>query len=38
MKRAGRIAAARPILERLRDNGMYLSNATLDRTLRLVGE
>lgn len=37
-KRAGRIAAARPILEQLRDGGMYLSNATLDRTLRLVGE
>ncbi|MEO5334061.1 MAG: DUF3368 domain-containing protein [Magnetococcus sp. YQC-5] len=37
-KREGRIAAARPVLERLRDGGMYLSDATLDRALRLVQE
>lgn len=37
-KRTGRIAIARPLLERLRDSGMYLSDATLDRMLRLVGE
>ena len=37
-KQAGRIAAARPILEQLRDRGMYLSEAVLNRALRWVGE
>lgn len=37
-KQAGRIAAARPILEQLRDSGMYLSDATLNRSLARVGE
>ncbi|NCA91502.1 MAG: DUF3368 domain-containing protein, partial [Gammaproteobacteria bacterium] len=30
--------AARPVLERLRDSGMYLSDAVLQRALRRVGE
>ena len=37
-KLAGRLAAARPVLERLRDAGMYLSNAVLQRALSRVGE
>lgn len=37
-RRAGRLDAARPVLERLRDGGMYLSDAVLQRALRLVGE
>jgi predicted nucleic acid-binding protein len=37
-KQAGRIAAARPVLERLRDSGMYLSDAVLNRALSRVGE
>jgi predicted nucleic acid-binding protein len=37
-KQAGRIAAARPVLEQLRNKGMYLSDAVLNRALRRVGE
>jgi predicted nucleic acid-binding protein len=37
-KWAGRLPVARPVLERLRDNGMYLSDAVLQRALRFVGE
>ena len=37
-KQDGRIEAARPVLERLRENGMYLSDAILNRSLRWVGE
>lgn len=37
-KQEGRIAAARPLLEQLRSNGMYLSDAVLNRVLRQVGE
>jgi predicted nucleic acid-binding protein len=37
-KKRGRIAAARPILERMRESGMYLSDGTLDQALSLVGE
>ena len=37
-KQAGRLTAARPVLERLRDSGMYLSDAVLQRALRRVGE
>jgi len=37
-KQAGRILAARPVLEQLRDRGMYLSDAVLQRALRLVDE
>ena len=37
-KKAGRFPAARPVLERLRDSGMYLSDAVLQRALRFVGE
>jgi predicted nucleic acid-binding protein len=37
-KQAGRLTAARPVLERLRDSGMYLSDAVLNRALRLVAE
>jgi predicted nucleic acid-binding protein len=37
-KQAGRLAAARPVLERLRDGGMYLSDAVMRRALRRVGE
>jgi predicted nucleic acid-binding protein len=37
-KKRGRIDAARPLLDRLRDEGMYLSDAVLNRALALVGE
>ena len=37
-KQSGLIQAARPILEQLRDHGMYLSDAVLNRSLRWVGE
>jgi predicted nucleic acid-binding protein len=37
-KQAGRITRARPILEHLRDHGMYLSDVVLDKALRWVGE
>lgn len=37
-KKRGTIPAARPVLEKLRDNGMYLSNAVLEKALTLVGE
>ncbi|TVR66281.1 MAG: DUF3368 domain-containing protein, partial [Candidatus Competibacteraceae bacterium] len=37
-KQAGRIATARPILERLRDHGMYLSDVVVEKALRWVGE
>lgn len=36
-KQAGRLVAARPVLERLRDSGMYLSDLVLQRALRRVG-
>lgn len=37
-KRAGRVPAARPIVDRLRDAGMYLSDRILNPALALVGE
>jgi len=37
-KRHGKISAARPLLERMREQGMYLSDAVLDRALALIGE
>lgn len=37
-KERGRIEQARPVLERLRRSGMYLSDPVLDRALRKVGE
>ncbi|NBC46666.1 MAG: DUF3368 domain-containing protein [Gammaproteobacteria bacterium] len=37
-KQAGRLSAARSVLERLRDSGMYLSDEVLQRALSLVGE
>ena len=37
-KQAGRIRADRPVLEQLRDGGMYLSEAVLSRALRWVAE
>ena len=37
-KQRGVIPAARPILDRLREGGMYLSPAVMDRALLLVGE
>lgn len=37
-KKRGLIAQARPVLERLREAGMYLSEAVLARALALVGE
>jgi predicted nucleic acid-binding protein len=37
-KRAGHIPAARPLVERLREVGMYLSDKVLEPALRLVGE
>ena len=32
------IPAARPVMERLREAGLYLSDRTLDEALALVGE
>ncbi|MGA7932492.1 MAG: DUF3368 domain-containing protein [Kovacikia sp.] len=37
-KKRGAIPAARPLLERLRQSGMYLSEAVMNRALTLVGE
>lgn len=37
-KKQGVLPAARPVLEELRDSGMYLSDRILDRALRWVGE
>lgn len=37
-KRAGRIHAARPVVESLRSTGMYLSQVAMDAALALVGE
>ncbi len=37
-RRAGRIPAARPVIDRLRRAGMYLSDAVVDDALRQVGE
>ena len=37
-KKRGLIPAARPVLDALRDSGMYLSSAVLNRALALVGE
>lgn len=37
-KRKGRIPAARPVLDELRQAGMYLSDALRNRALALVGE
>lgn len=37
-KKADRLPAARPVLERLRDSGMYLSDAVLQGALKRVGE
>ncbi len=37
-KQRGEISAARPLLEKLRKNGMYLSDKVLNHALLLVGE
>lgn len=37
-KQRGTIPAARPILEQLRDSGMYLSDRVMNQALALVGE
>ena len=37
-KKRGRIPAARPILEKLRQSGMYLSERVMNQALALVGE
>ncbi|HVG22421.1 MAG TPA: DUF3368 domain-containing protein, partial [Blastocatellia bacterium] len=37
-KRRGNIPAARPVLESLRQSGMYLSDRVLDEALALIGE
>jgi predicted nucleic acid-binding protein len=37
-RRRGRIPQARPVLERLRQAGMYLSDRIMDQALALVGE
>lgn len=37
-KKRGRLTAARPVLEELRRAGMYLSDAVLNRALKLIGE
>lgn len=37
-KKRGEISAARPLLEKLRQNGMYLSDKVLNQALFLIGE
>jgi predicted nucleic acid-binding protein len=37
-KQRGKIEAARPVLERLREEGMYLSDAILNRALAMAAE
>ena len=37
-KQRGRINAARPVLDRMRASGMYLSDSVLNQALSLVGE
>jgi predicted nucleic acid-binding protein len=37
-KQRGIIPAARPVLEQLRQSGMYLSDRVLDQALKLIGE
>lgn len=37
-KQQGKIAAARPVIEKLRQTGMYLSDRVINDALRLVGE
>jgi predicted nucleic acid-binding protein len=37
-KQRGRLPAARPVLERLRQSGMYLSDSVLNQALAMVGE
>jgi len=37
-RKRGKIHAARPLVERLREEGMYLSDAVINRALTLVGE
>lgn len=37
-KQRGTIPAARPLLEQLRDSGMYLSDRVMNQALALVGE
>ena len=37
-KRRGRILQARPVIERLRQTGMYLSDHVMNQALALVGE
>lgn len=37
-KQRGELVAARPVLEQLRQAGMYLSDAVMNRVLAMVGE
>ena len=37
-KRVGRIPLARPVVERLRASGMYLSDVVINQALERVGE
>jgi predicted nucleic acid-binding protein len=37
-KQQGQIVAARPIIEKLRQTGMYLSDRVINEALKLVGE
>jgi predicted nucleic acid-binding protein len=37
-KRRGVIHASRPVLEKLRQSGMYLSDQTMNQALALIGE
>jgi predicted nucleic acid-binding protein len=37
-KQRGEISAARPLIEQLRQSGMYLSTSVINRALALVGE
>ncbi len=38
LKKRGRLSEARPVLERLIQNGMYLSKGVVDEALKRVGE
>ena len=37
-KKQGHVASARPVLEALRNSGLWVSDAVFDRALRLAGE
>jgi len=37
-KQRGLIFAARPVIDLLKQHGMFLSESTIDQALRLIGE